>query len=97
MFDRIPSTKVVRKPAEVAVDYSSWRVVRFVLEHDGTVRYQLRLADANGNLAPDGFSEPRFGQIEDFRALLSSDSRLDTAAKVLFAALKKHAEENSLL
>ncbi len=64
MFDRIPSTKVVRKPAEVAVDYNSWRVVRFVLEHDGTVRYQLRLADANGNLAPTGFQNQDSGKLK---------------------------------
>ena len=97
MFDPIRATVAVEKPPEQSIVYGYWRVVRLVLRYDGNVEYTMQRADSDGNLAPRELAPLAVGNVEDFRQLLSNDSRLEAAALTLFSALTQHAKASGIL
>lgn len=92
IFDPIQATDpVVVEPKEQQV-YDRWVVARLVIEYGGAVRYTMRRADSQGNIAPPEIDQPVMGQLDNFWELLSTDQQLADAAGAILAAVKSHAQ-----
>ena len=97
IFDPIEASEPVVQPPKEQQLFDRWVVARLVIEFGGAVRYTMRRADSNGNMAPLELDQPVAGQIDNFWELLTADQQLAGAAGVILAAVKSHAQESGKL